>query len=349
MRRSFVAVLCLAAVLGLPHLALAQRVTGQIVGTVTDDSGAVLPGVTVTLKGATIVGTQTATTNEQGLYRFVALPPGAYTLTFTLSGFATLNREGIRTAGGKHDRREREPEGLDPGRGGHGRRGSRGGGHHHEPGQHELRQGLGPERAHPALHLLRPHQRRARREPRHRPTTLAVRPPSAPRSDENSYQIDGTDFTAPITRRGLALAQHRRDRGDRGPLPRRARRVRQPARRRLQRRDPPGQNTSTATRTSTTRTTASPRATRRRARSARATGTACAAGGCPYHRDKYNDATVQLSGPIVKDKLWFFGSYQYQRTVFSARGRDPPSSPSRLASRPDLRQAQLADQRRSTS
>ncbi len=42
--------------------------------------------------------------------------------------------------------------------------------------------------------------------------------------------------------------------------------------------------------------------------------------GLPYNRDKYHDGTVQLSGPIVKDKLWFFGSYQYQRDYQSFPG-----------------------------
>ena len=43
-------------------------------------------------------------------------------------------------------------------------------------------------------------------------------------------------------------------------------------------------------------------------------------GGLPYNRDKYNDGTVQLGGPIIKDKLWFFGSYQYQRDCESQPG-----------------------------
>ena len=52
---------------------------------------------------------------------------------------------------------------------------------------------------------------------------------------------------------------------------------------------------------------------------------------CPYNRDKFRDATVQLSGPIVKDKLWFFGSDQYQRDYDSrrSRGRIRPSRPAR--------------------
>src|SRR6185369_1103940 len=74
--------------------------TGQIVGTVTDDTGAALPGVTVTLKGPEVVGQQTSMTNEKGFYRFPALPPGVYTLTYSLSGFGTLNHEGVRAAVG---------------------------------------------------------------------------------------------------------------------------------------------------------------------------------------------------------------------------------------------------------
>src|SRR5262249_11857755 len=44
---------------------------------------------------------------------------------------------------------------------------------------------------------------------------------------------------------------------------------------------------------------------------------------CPYDRDKYVDSTWQLSGPIIRDKLWFFASYQYQRDYDSQPGTDP--------------------------
>ncbi len=77
---------------------LAQQTTGAIVGTVKDATGASLPGVTASLKGPGIVGTQTAVTNETGFYRFPALPPGAYSLSFALSGFSTLTREGVRVS-----------------------------------------------------------------------------------------------------------------------------------------------------------------------------------------------------------------------------------------------------------
>lgn len=75
--------------------ALAQGTTGSINGTVTDNTAAVLPGVTVTASGPAIMGVQTAVTNEQGQYRFPSLPPGTYRLEYQLSGFSTVIREGI--------------------------------------------------------------------------------------------------------------------------------------------------------------------------------------------------------------------------------------------------------------
>ena len=63
---------------------------GELVGRVMDEQGAVLPGVTVTLKGPALMGASTAVTNERGMYRFPAVPSGTFTLTFELTGFSTL-------------------------------------------------------------------------------------------------------------------------------------------------------------------------------------------------------------------------------------------------------------------
>lgn len=78
-----------AALLLSPSTALAQiGQTATLTGTVTDTSGAVLPGVTVTVKGETLIGgTRSVVTDETGSYRFPALPPGTYTVTTELSGF----------------------------------------------------------------------------------------------------------------------------------------------------------------------------------------------------------------------------------------------------------------------
>lgn len=93
-------------VFGLLMLALAapasaQRTTGTISGTVTDESNAVLPGVTVTLKGAGVPGAPTTVTSATGVYRFPNLPPGDYTLTFTLQGFTTLTRDQVPVSVGQ--------------------------------------------------------------------------------------------------------------------------------------------------------------------------------------------------------------------------------------------------------
>lgn len=65
-------------------------VTGDITGTVTDPSGAVVPDASVTLKSATTGATQTTTTNASGGYRFSLLKPGDYTLTVAQKNFKSL-------------------------------------------------------------------------------------------------------------------------------------------------------------------------------------------------------------------------------------------------------------------
>src|SRR5438034_414053 len=79
--------------------AAAQTVTatmGAIDGRVTDHTNAVLPGVTVTISGPAMMGTRVATTNDEGVYRLAAVPPGEYTVAFELDGFAPLRRTEIR-------------------------------------------------------------------------------------------------------------------------------------------------------------------------------------------------------------------------------------------------------------
>jgi hypothetical protein len=70
--------------------------TGTIQGRVTDAQGAVLPGVTVTAASASLIQPQTTVTSENGSYRFPAVPPGTYELTYELTGFNSLKRSGIQ-------------------------------------------------------------------------------------------------------------------------------------------------------------------------------------------------------------------------------------------------------------
>lgn len=70
--------------------------TGAINGSVTDNTKAVLPGVTVTIQSPQMMGSREGVTDEQGRFQFAAIPPGEYKVTFALPGFATLVRENVR-------------------------------------------------------------------------------------------------------------------------------------------------------------------------------------------------------------------------------------------------------------
>ncbi|OLC75587.1 MAG: hypothetical protein AUH72_20220 [Acidobacteria bacterium 13_1_40CM_4_65_8] len=78
-----------------PAAAQTGQMFGELVGKVTDDQGGVLPGVTVTLSGPAVMGAPTAVSGASGVYRFPAVNTGTYTLKFELAGFAPLIREGI--------------------------------------------------------------------------------------------------------------------------------------------------------------------------------------------------------------------------------------------------------------
>jgi outer membrane receptor protein involved in Fe transport len=89
--------LCTALCLALPLPALAQSLStgGAIVGTVTDESGGVLPGVAVTIRNTATGLTRETQTDAEGIYRAPLLPVGSYQVSLTLSGFATTRRTGL--------------------------------------------------------------------------------------------------------------------------------------------------------------------------------------------------------------------------------------------------------------
>jgi hypothetical protein len=97
MRTKLLALLA-AAVLVVPSIAAAQiGQTATLTGTVADQSGAVLPGVTVTVTGESLIGgARTAVTDENGVYRFPTLPPGTYSVSAELSGFKPFTQEDVR-------------------------------------------------------------------------------------------------------------------------------------------------------------------------------------------------------------------------------------------------------------
>jgi hypothetical protein len=83
------------ATLFVPGLASAQA-SGEIFGRITDTSGAMMPGVTVTLSGPSLITPQATVSLESGAYRFPNIPIGLYTVTFDLSGFKRFVRENVR-------------------------------------------------------------------------------------------------------------------------------------------------------------------------------------------------------------------------------------------------------------
>src|SRR5438309_1219087 len=89
-----------ASVLWMPATGFAQS-TGAIAGVARDQSGGVLPGVTVEASSpALIERLRTVVTDERGQYRIVDLRPGVYAVKFALEGFTSITREGIELQAG---------------------------------------------------------------------------------------------------------------------------------------------------------------------------------------------------------------------------------------------------------
>ena len=97
MRRIARIVVVSAWLVVLPAAAFAQA---SITGAVRDSSGAVMPGVTVEATSPDLIEkVRTAVTDGGGQYRIITLPPGTYTVTFTLPGFSTVRREALELRG----------------------------------------------------------------------------------------------------------------------------------------------------------------------------------------------------------------------------------------------------------
>jgi hypothetical protein len=94
-RRAGLLALAVVCLWLLPSRAAAQS-SGAVNGVVSDDSGAVLPGATVTVVNTGTGQTRTATSGSDGFYSVPLLQPGTYRLTFTLQGFSTLIRDGVK-------------------------------------------------------------------------------------------------------------------------------------------------------------------------------------------------------------------------------------------------------------
>jgi Carboxypeptidase regulatory-like domain len=98
--RVFRRILLILALLALAHGSAQAQALGQIFGKVTDTTGGVLPGVTVTVSGTGLQQPLTAVTTTTGAYSFPNVPIGTYTVTFELSGFKKVVRPGVELVTG---------------------------------------------------------------------------------------------------------------------------------------------------------------------------------------------------------------------------------------------------------
>lgn len=98
-RRIFLAIAVLLLAIAVDTTHAQTIVSGDVQGTVTDPSGAIVPNVTVTAHNENTGQTATAKSNSSGFYRFTLLQPGTYTLTVNQSGFQPLTRQVVVSVG----------------------------------------------------------------------------------------------------------------------------------------------------------------------------------------------------------------------------------------------------------
>ena len=87
--------LLLTLALGLEPSSFGQGITGSIAGTVTDSSGAGVPGATVTVRDVDTNASRIVTTSDIGSYTVTQLPPGTYSVKVDKTGFKTFEQDGI--------------------------------------------------------------------------------------------------------------------------------------------------------------------------------------------------------------------------------------------------------------
>jgi hypothetical protein len=305
--------------------AMAQRTTGEIEGTVADESGGSLPGVTLTLRGATVQSAGVAVVSaENGGYRFSNLAPGEYSVEAALEGFSTLKRDGVQVGVGATVTLNL---GLKVG------------------SLQEMITVTGdapvinvssaqvstnytkewvesaPVRRFSFFDLINSAPGVSQTSTTSTSTTNATSMGSS--VNDNSYQIDGTSLTAPGAGGGWAWP-----------------------------------NTDAIQEIEVLQLGASAEygnvqgavfniVTRQGGNEFHGDGnfyfmndaltarntTQAQDNGKPYYRQDFKDTTWQASGPAIRDRLWFFGSFQYQNNADAAPGLGPEQATSSYAKR----------------
>ena len=299
-------VLLAAFLLGTASL-FAQTTTGTLRGTVRDTSGAVLPGATVEVTGA--AGTQTTVADTNGLYRFQALTPGVYTLKATLDGFKAIVMEGLQVEVGRtfdvdlHFEVGAVAETITV----------RGESPLIDTSQSSVTVNYNQELIQdtPVLRFsvfdyFQMTPGIASTQVQDSTTSSAF----GSNTNENQYQIDGTNITSPTA-------------GQMWPYPN----TDIVAAMELVGVGAPAEygNMQGAVFNIVTKSggNAMKGLLNWFSQYQATTGNNQPDEEFPYHREKFQDATVQLGGPVSRDKMWWFGSYQYRRDFSSEPGTDP--------------------------
>jgi TonB dependent receptor-like, beta-barrel/Carboxypeptidase regulatory-like domain len=308
----------------VPRVATAQGLTGTLIGTVKDPQGGVLSGAVASVTSAALIGRELrATTNEKGQLRFPALPPGSYALDIEMTGFATYHEVDIRIGAGATIERNAvlSVAGVDEsvtvqGAGSHIE--ARGSGFETRFGPDDLR--AIPTGRFSMFDFIRAAPGISPTSPSSGTTTsLSATSVSAFGSgvNENQFLLDGTNFTCPCS--GLARSEPGVDfiqevqvqsvgaSAEYGNLQGAVINI-------ITRQGSDTYQYDASYYSQSGRLTSQPVVRPVQAGSQPTSG---------YSRKKYNDFTTNAGGPVVRDRLWFFGGYQYLRDYDSQPGVDP--------------------------
>jgi outer membrane receptor protein involved in Fe transport len=313
-------ILALAATVMVPISAFAQVITGTIFGTVRDESGGVLPGATATITSPALPsGPSTQVANDRGQFRFPNLAPGVYALEVSLAGFGTYREEGLRVSVGATTERDvpmkissvAETVTVTG----------------ESPIIDTKKTGVSANFAAEVVENTPVRRFSMFDFLKWAPGVSATSPTSGSTmsmsafgssANDNVFLMDGTDFTAPVS-------------GNAWPYP----------------------DTDVIEEVETVALGASAEygnvqgavfnvVTKQGGNDYRFDVSYFAqpdwlttspikidCGGCPdgpetgFTRNKYRDFTFHSAGPIIKDRLWYFGGYQYQRDFDNQPGTDP--------------------------
>ena len=301
----------------LPDMTVAQGLTGTLIGTVRDEQGGVLAGASVRISSPALIGGPlTASTDERGRLRVPALPPGLYALDIELQGFrsyheadirlgigATIERTVVLQVGGVKESLVVEGRGS--------RIEARGSGFETDFGPEDLR--TIPVRRFSMFDFIRAAPGVSPTSPGNGTTNSVSAFGSG--TNENTFLIDGTNFTCPCS--GEARAEPGVDFIQEVQV--------QSVGASAEFGNMQGAVVNVITRQGSDRfafdtsyygqssaLTSQP-IVRPLAGSTEPSG---------YERVQYRDLTTNLGGPVVRERLWFFAGYQYLRDYDSQPGTD---------------------------